>query len=385
MKCSTVESAKRIVNSGKKNIVIVGKNGSGKSFILNEVAKNFSRLGRPVIAVANTVYDKFDRRGSSFHFVGSRLGKIVAEHNIKRALAEESESNVSIFSRVSRVLEYVNYSPMIGLRINGFVGYDKAKEILELDPIKDDREAGWFNYFFPDFAVFGVDIKNISWITLAKEDFRGLNSQLVKLLQLEGQLKKRGILRKVEVVLRRNERDIPVGKASSGEMTLISTLLFIAARISNGTVILIDEPENSLHPAWQRDYFTRVLDLFSYYEFQTIIATHSPLIVTGAAEIVSSLHVFIAHQGRVESLPIEIGSLESLLLEVFEVSTPKNHYLSNKVRGLLNELAENRLAMHEFDEKVNSLKALGFRDDFKQKEMLDGVLELARKIDRGNN
>jgi predicted ATPase len=63
---------------------------------------------------------------------------------------------------------------------------------------------------------------------------------------------------------------------SSGEFHLL--FLMIAALVTRrrGTVIAIDEPEMSMHIAWQRKLIPALLDCASKAEPLFIFATHSP-------------------------------------------------------------------------------------------------------------
>jgi len=72
--------------------------------------------------------------------------------------------------------------------------------------------------------------------------------------------------------------------SSSWELVLLFTLLNLwdYKWYSWKKVILIDEPEISLHPQWQRDYFEKLntwLELLGIKNCFFIIVTHSPLIV----------------------------------------------------------------------------------------------------------
>ncbi|WP_216674457.1 AAA family ATPase, partial [Paraburkholderia madseniana] len=72
---------------------------------------------------------------------------------------------------------------------------------------------------------------------------------------------------------------------SSGQWNMLFTMLGLALTVRNESVILIDEPENSLHPDWQRRYIDllgRVLD--NRRGCHVVIATHSPLIASGVKE-----------------------------------------------------------------------------------------------------
>jgi len=69
---------------------------------------------------------------------------------------------------------------------------------------------------------------------------------------------------------------------STGEKTLLSKVLYLYFKDVKNQIILIDEPELSLHPAWQN----RVLKLYESFAIknncQIIIATHSPQIIGSA-------------------------------------------------------------------------------------------------------
>ena len=69
---------------------------------------------------------------------------------------------------------------------------------------------------------------------------------------------------------------------STGESTLLSKVLYLFLKEIKNSVILIDEPELSLHPSWQN----RILKLYETFAInnncQIIMATHSPHIIGGA-------------------------------------------------------------------------------------------------------
>jgi len=67
---------------------------------------------------------------------------------------------------------------------------------------------------------------------------------------------------------------------SSGEKQLVLMLIEIARRVVPGSVILIDEPEISLHPTWQRGLVAALDKIIEQYDAQVILATHSLEIAT---------------------------------------------------------------------------------------------------------
>ena len=72
---------------------------------------------------------------------------------------------------------------------------------------------------------------------------------------------------------------IPVSRLSSGEqhlLVLFSKLLF---EVPEGSLVLIDEPELSLHVTWQREFLNDLQRIVSLVDMDVLLATHSPQIV----------------------------------------------------------------------------------------------------------
>lgn len=58
---------------------------------------------------------------------------------------------------------------------------------------------------------------------------------------------------------------------------------------SENTLILIDEPELSLHIKWQLDYVDELLQIISATKFSAVLATHSPQIIHDKWDLTVSL------------------------------------------------------------------------------------------------
>lgn len=73
--------------------------------------------------------------------------------------------------------------------------------------------------------------------------------------------------------------EIPLNVLSSGEqheLILLYTLLF---DVGPGTLVLLDEPELSLHLSWQREFMQDLVEIAQLNGFDAIVATHSAQIV----------------------------------------------------------------------------------------------------------
>lgn len=76
---------------------------------------------------------------------------------------------------------------------------------------------------------------------------------------------------------------------SSGEQNEIILLYKLIFEISDNSTLLIDEPENSLHVAWQSVFLDDIKEIARIKRLQVIISTHSITIVSSGEENVIDL------------------------------------------------------------------------------------------------
>lgn len=74
---------------------------------------------------------------------------------------------------------------------------------------------------------------------------------------------------------------LKVSTLSSGEQHLVAIFTQLLFDTKPGSVVLIDEPEISLHSAWQHEFIDDLDRVGEAVPIQTVIATHSPSIVNG--------------------------------------------------------------------------------------------------------
>jgi predicted ATPase len=68
----------------------------------------------------------------------------------------------------------------------------------------------------------------------------------------------------------------PLEELSSGEQNLLIIMLELWRRLLPGSIVLVDEIENSLHPAFQHRLAEALLKLQARIPFQLIVTTHAP-------------------------------------------------------------------------------------------------------------
>lgn len=76
---------------------------------------------------------------------------------------------------------------------------------------------------------------------------------------------------------------------SSGEQHELVMFYDLIFNTNERTLILIDEPELSLHIKWQLDYVDELLTIIQTTKFSAVLATHSPQIINGYWDMTVSL------------------------------------------------------------------------------------------------
>lgn len=147
---------------------------------------------------------------------------------------------------------------------------------LESDPVK-----------LAAMTVYVTDMK-------AKLDVLDYLAQRVSLLL--GQINEKFTDKKLhidaqhELAIRTSHGDaIPVSALSSGEQHQIVLAYDMLFRIEANSLVMIDEPELSLHVNWQERFLSDLESVIGVANFDALIATHSPYIINGRNELMVSL------------------------------------------------------------------------------------------------
>ena len=75
------------------------------------------------------------------------------------------------------------------------------------------------------------------------------------------------------------EKKLKLNQLSSGEQHEVVLLYELIFKTKPGNLVLIDEPEISLHINWQKEFLGDLLRIIKIQNFQVLIATHSPSII----------------------------------------------------------------------------------------------------------
>lgn len=87
-----------------------------------------------------------------------------------------------------------------------------------------------------------------------------------------------------------NNVDVPLNGLSSGEQHLLILFYHLIFQAKPGSVIFIDEPEMSMHPAWLERMLSDFKIVAQMNEFQIIFATHSVAFIAGQWNLSDDLY-----------------------------------------------------------------------------------------------
>ena len=76
-----------------------------------------------------------------------------------------------------------------------------------------------------------------------------------------------------------NGASLPLDRLSSGEKQILIIFYLILFEAKHGSLVIIDEPETSLHVGWQQSLGKTFSDIARLREMHVIVATHSPQVI----------------------------------------------------------------------------------------------------------
>ena len=86
-----------------------------------------------------------------------------------------------------------------------------------------------------------------------------------------------------------NGKALALTDLSSGEQHEVVLLYELLFRVQPGTLVLIDEPEISLHVSWQQEFINDLIKIAKMQQISFIIATHSPTIINNRFDLTVDL------------------------------------------------------------------------------------------------
>ena len=183
-------------------------------------------------------------------------------------------------------------------------------------------------------------------------------------LQYIYKLKQYDLVNSANVIFHKQECNITSEDMSSGEFAILSTVLSISAAADNPhTLVLLDEPELSLHPNWQMTLIDNLDRALANQVCHMIIATHSHMLVSDLPvkrSFVTQLEK--DEKGNLNAIAISEctygWSAEEVLLKVFKTATDRNRYFGERIGRLLEQMGNNSIKPIEVADELKELQEI---------------------------
>ena len=168
-----------------------------------------------------------------------------------------------------------------------------------------------------------------------------------------------------DVVLVTKTGEFPLSSMSGGVNSLfgIAWQIHMYGADKESCTVILDEPENHLHPSMQRSLLPDLAKAFPKYKF--IIATHSPFIVTSNPNanvyglIYNNSHRIVSqHLGKADLA----GSPDKVLREILDVPTTLPIWVEQKISEVLEKYEGTPDTEEKISKMFEELKSLGLND-----------------------
>ncbi|WP_313250754.1 AAA family ATPase [Stenotrophomonas indicatrix] len=324
-------------------IYVIGNNGEGKSILLGDLADRLVKEGQRVVGISFGLTDRFlferpKHDGQPFIYVGARtsergiaLGRTAADVNRMVREIHVSVERLEVFDAVVRHLGFGERRYLVPVGLNSSID-DHRERYAELQQLTES----------------------------ADENARILKNAGANRYEL-------GLMRQGD------QRSITTfGELSSGEQQLLTLALKLTAYAGDGTVILVDEPELSLHVSWQRAIPGMLEIVSSRMGCSMVVATHSPVVVASTTH--RDDHCFVAsRRGLTELGCRQRRSVETALFDGFRTYTANNRQVHERCAAMVSQTIQRLNARSPLqDGNLPTLKSL-----YEELELMDQVIRLA--------
>ncbi|MBB1535326.1 AAA family ATPase [Leptotrichia sp.] len=368
-------------------IVLAGINGSGKTRVLESIRYWFEMFRNKAVNV-ELFYEENERevleslmnseglteiekemqkeieytdclRNIKFYNYDYRHNK-TENRNYNSKIISKSFENLKIFPKLIYVPTEINFEEIKKAQTNLKKEYNFIN-IVDSYEIKDIP-----SYIATRISKIANEEENLTMGQVRKKVFAEING-IFEILELDVKLSE----------ISKDENSMPIftdssgkkfgiNELSSGEKQLFLRTLAIKMLEPENSIIMIDEPELSLHPKWQQ----KIVDVYRKIgrNNQIILATHSPHIL-GSVEKENIILLEKNENGIVEvktrdEFGNSYGQTTGRILEdIMGLETDRNPSVNNLL-NLVKEMVKNdNYENSEFKEKYTRIKDILGEDD----------------------
>ena len=362
-------------------IVLAGVNGSGKTTILESIKDFFNNT--------NINYDEPEKSNVNLDIFFEEFEKNNIEEAEKNC-KDKYEHKLQDFFRALKSYEYSRknnneyYDNLIAKRFENppkiiYVPAENKFEEIQTYSTTLSKKYEFINIInsnvIKDIPSYIATRRN--YLATIEEDLtmKEITSKVVKeinsifsVLELDVKLKGFSKDEKTMPIFENSAgEEFDINDLSSGEKQLFLRTLSIKMLEPNNSIILIDEPELSLHPKWQQ----RIIEVYKKIgeNNQIIVATHSPHILGS----VSNENIFILYRDEKGKIEAKTGDelyssygqpVDRVLKDIMGLESVRTPKIEKDLEELRKLVDEDKYATKEFKEKYNELlEILGNTDE----------------------
>ena len=372
--------------------IITGANGTGKTTLLSILSQHF---GWSPVFIGTL---RIDRRGARRYFSGFineatagriEVGKLTYDDGtdaIIQAPAEGASFQIRIDGSQSVPGVYVtshrpvySYQRVAQVPTEIQVGDQLFNQYLDTIRLFHQPNARIqspshrLKAALISLAMFGYGNDVIAPNDEARETFEGFSEVLKRVLPANLDFHQIAI-RMPEVILETGTGDFSLDAASGGIAALVdvSWQIYMRSRSDATFTVVMDEPENHLHPSLQRSVLPGLITAFPQAQF--IVATHNPFVVTSVRD--SNVVVLDFIDSRVESAKLDdvdrSATANRVLTDVLGVPFPVPLWVEDEVDKIVASVGKKELTTELLTTLRMQLNSIGLGDLFP--EVIDRLL-----------
>ncbi len=386
--------------------VLTGANGSGKTTLLNTLGNHFGwnvplvrgsfRSKREV--VREFLEHHWEDSGPELnvpHAPPNTVGAIRYDDRQVAYLVEPQDENIQF------TLQTVNARPIRGIHIPSHrpvPGRAAVTDIPTAPPTKAKAVANYqrevLNRYLGNRSaqtpgyVLKQTIMSLCIVTSRGERLRGTDDELDTIEGFEAVLRsvlpesfgfERFEVELPELYLETSTERIPFDAISGGIASLIDMAyqIYMYSPVNQSYVVVIDEPENHLHPAMQKQFLPNVTSAFPMVQF--VVATHSPFIIGSVSD--SRVYALVHDDGKVFSrylnMGTKAGTAEDILKDVLGLESTLPIWVERAMSRIVDKYMGQSLTPARVSALREEMLAAGLRG-----QVTDALTEFAKHGER---
>ncbi|MGC9462044.1 AAA family ATPase [Vibrio genomosp. F10] len=370
--------------------VLTGANGSGKTTILNQLARHsgwqFNSLSTPKEDKATGIVKFISRIFKSKEKIDSNLGSIEYENGSQASLIIPQNSNAAQYGISLQGQQHIpcfyipSHRPIFRYQVLGNIPTAKKNKQNAFDEVSNVNKQRYqgqngqsasflMKNTLIGWAINGYGVNNNGKVIMPKDseqinNFEGFQAVLKKILPATLGFEELEI-RNMEIVFVCNggSDEFLLETASGGVSALIDIawqIFMFSSKENSEFTVIIDEIENHLHPTLQRLILQSLVDAFPTASF--VVSTHSPLVVGSVKH--SKVYVLRYNaDNKVESQELDlVGEAKTateILDEVLGVSFTMPVWVEHQLKSVISEFSSSELNANSFHLLKSKLSEMG--------------------------